>query len=127
MTQQRRIILDVIRKSKRHMTAEQIYLQAKQILPSIAMGTVYRNLGLMASAGEVLRIEMPGQPDRFDKTLCPHHHCICSKCGEVSDIPIPDLTARLEKMLGAPIDSYDLTVHLICDSCRSAGKKTEIQ
>ncbi len=120
MTQQRRIIYDVIRKSKRHMTAEQIYLEAKKILPSIAIGTVYRNLGLMTGAGEVLRIEMPGQPDRFDKTVYPHHHCICTNCGEVYDIPIPDLAPQLEKMLGTPVASYDLTVHLICDSCRRA-------
>ena len=118
MTQQRRIIYDVIRKSKRHMTAEQIYLEAKQILPSIAMGTVYRNLGLMTASGEVLRIEMPGQPDRFDKTVCPHHHCICTRCGEVYDIPVPDLSSQLEKLLGTPVISYDLTVHLVCDACR---------
>lgn len=122
MTQQRRIIYDVIRKSKRHMTAEQIYLAAKQVLPTIAMGTVYRNLGLMVTAGEVLRIEIPGQPDRFDKTITPHHHCLCSCCGEVYDVAIPDLTPQLEKMLGIDVVSYDLTVHLVCDSCRIGGK-----
>ena len=125
MTQQRRIIYDVIRKSKRHMTAEQIYREARQILPSIAMGTVYRNLGLMTEAGEVLRIEMPGRPDRFDKTVVPHHHCVCVRCGEVYDIPIPDLTNQLEKMLGAPVEGYDLTVHVVCDACRALEKNAQ--
>ncbi len=118
MTQQRRIIYDVIRNSMRHMTAEQIYLEAKHILPSIAMGTVYRNLGLMSDAGEILRIEMPGQPDHFDKTVLPHHHCLCPRCGEVSDVPVPDLTAQLEQTLGAPVESYDLTVRILCPECR---------
>jgi len=118
MTQQRRIIYNVIRNSKRHMTAEQIYLEAKQVLPTIAMGTVYRNLGLMSDAGEILRIEMPGQPDRFDKTVYPHHHCICTQCGEVNDIPIPDLTPMLEKILKMPVEAYDLSVRVVCDECR---------
>lgn len=120
MTQQRRIIFDVIQQSMRHMTAEQIYWEAKQILPSIAMGTVYRNLGLMSEAGEILRIEMPGQPDHFDKTVAPHHHCLCPRCGEVSDVPVPDLKQQLEQMLGTPVESYDLTLHVLCDDCRKA-------
>ncbi len=119
MTQQRRIIFDVIQNSMRHMTAEQIYLEAKQILPTIAMGTVYRNLGLMSDAGEILRIEMPGQPDHFDKTVFPHHHCLCSSCGEVYDIPVPDLTEVLEQSVGMPVESYDLTVRILCNTCRS--------
>lgn len=121
MTQQRRIIFDVIQNSMRHMTAEQIYLEAKQILPSIAIGTVYRNLGLMSEAGEILRIEMPGQPDHFDRTVYPHHHCLCTHCGEVYDVPVPDLTEQLEQILGSPVESYDLTVRILCDACR---KKT---
>lgn len=119
MTQQRRIVYDVIRRSKRHMTAEQIYQEARKILPSIAMGTVYRNLGLMAEAGEILRIEMPGRPDRFDKTVLPHHHCVCPTCGEVYDVPIPDLAAQLEKLISAPVAGYDLTVYAECEVCRS--------
>ena len=120
MTQQRRIIFDVIQQSMRHMTAEQIYWEAKQVLPSIAMGTVYRNLGLMSEAGEILRIEMPGQPDHFDKTVMPHHHCLCPRCGEVSDVPVPDLKQQLEQMLGTPVESYDLTLRILCDDCRKA-------
>lgn len=119
MTQQRRIIFDVIRSSMRHMTAEQIYLEAKQMLPSIAMGTVYRNLGLMVDAGEILRIEIPGQPDHFDKTVAPHHHCICPACGEVSDVSVPDLTEQLQGILGETVESYDLSLRIRCASCRS--------
>ena len=125
MTQQRMIIYDVIRTSKRHMTAEQIFLAAKERLPSIALGTVYRNLGLMIDAVEILRIEMPGQPDHFDKTVVPHHHCLCVECGEVYDIAIPDLTESLQKMLRCPVASYDLTVRLVCDACRGVGKAAQ--
>ncbi|MBQ1216890.1 MAG: transcriptional repressor [Clostridia bacterium] len=118
MTQQRKIIYDIICNSPLHMTAEQIYAEAKRMRPSIAMGTVYRNLGLMAEAGEILRIEMPGRPDHFDKTVAPHHHCVCLKCGAVSDVPIPDLTELLEKHIGSPVTGYDLTVHVLCENCK---------
>ncbi len=123
MTRQRRMIYNIIQNSPEHMTAEQIYRKAKAEMPSIAMGTVYRNLGLMSDCGEVLRIEMPGQPDRFDKTVSPHHHCICVECGCVSDIPIPDLTPLLEQAAGVPVEGYDLTVHILCDACRKASSR----
>lgn len=119
MTLQRKVIFEVIQNSPRHMTAEQIYLASKAILPSIAIGTVYRNLGLMAESKEILRLEIPGQPDHFDKTLLPHHHGICVRCGEVFDIPALDLTEKLTAAVGMPVESYDLTVRVLCRNCRS--------
>lgn len=48
MTQQRQVIYQIIKESKEHLTAEEIFLLAKQQIPKLALGTVYRNLGLMA-------------------------------------------------------------------------------
>ena len=86
MTQQRRIIYDVIRKSKRHMTAEQIYREARQILPSIAMGTVYRNLTLFKQQGLVSSIATVDGVERFDGNTIPHVHFICTDCNAVIDL-----------------------------------------
>ena len=59
MTKQRQLILDIINRSCSHPSAEEIYREAKQIMPSIALGTVYRNLGLMAKDGEIRRQMQP--------------------------------------------------------------------
>lgn len=59
MTRQRRIIHDYLLSTKSHPTAEEIYMNVKKNMPSIAVGTVYRNLSLMTDAGEVRRITVP--------------------------------------------------------------------
>lgn len=119
MTKYRKLILDIIKLSMGHMTAEEIYMQAKQKHPSIAIGTVYRNLGLMTEAGEIRRINVPGAPDIYDKTLYPHDHLICQNCGRVTDISIPDLKEFFKKKEGIEILGYDLNLRYICNECKN--------
>ena len=121
MTKQRQLIYEIICGSDGHMTAEQIYLAAKQRMPSIAMGTVYRNLGLMVDAGEIRRVVISGEPDRFDRTLTPHHHMICAQCGRVTDVALTDIHAYLEQQTGVSVVAYDLSIRYICPGCREAS------
>ena len=107
-----------------HMTAEEIYMKAKKIQPSIAVGTVYRNLGLMAEAGQIRRISMVNAPDRYDRTLLPHEHLVCQSCGELSDIAVSDLKDYLEKQTGIRILGYDLNLKYICDKCKNKTQMT---
>lgn len=118
MTKYRTLILDIIKSSEEHMTAEEIFLKAKRLQHSIAVGTVYRNLGLMAEAGEIRRISILNAPDRYDKTLLPHEHLICQNCGELSDISVPDLKEYLEQQTGIKILGYDLNLRYICNKCK---------
>lgn len=118
MTKHRTLIFDIIKSSEEHMTAEEIFLKAKQLQHSIAVGTVYRNLGLMADAGEIRRISILNAPDRYDKTLLPHEHLICQNCGELSDISVPDLKEYLEQQTGIEILGYDLNLRYFCNKCK---------
>lgn len=118
MTKQRKLILDIIKSSNGHMTAEEIYIKAKQTQPSIAIGTVYRNLGLMTQAEEIRRISIPNAPDRFDKFTGPHEHLICQNCGVLSDINVSDLKDYLQVQTGIEIISYELNLRYICNGCK---------
>ncbi len=124
MTKHRKLILDIVASSMEHMTAEEIYMKAKKIQPSIAVGTVYRNLGLMAEAGQIRRISMVNAPDRYDRTLLPHEHLVCQSCGELSDIAVSDLKDYLEKQTGIRILGYDLNLKYICDKCKNKTQMT---
>jgi len=105
------------------MSADEIYREARKVLPSIAMGTVYRNLGLMAEAGEIRRITMINAPDRFDKTLEAHEHLVCQKCGELYDVFLPDLKKYLEDKIDMKIIGYDLNIRYVCENCmKEEGK-----
>lgn len=118
MTEQRRIVYDIVMNACNHPTAEQIFLEAKRIKPDIAMGTVYRNLGILSENGQILHIPILNGPDRYDKTLSPHEHMLCLSCGQVVDADIGDLTGLLAQQSGLDIRSYELNLRGICPECK---------
>ena len=118
MTKQRAAILQAMMESHRHLNTEEIFRKAKEILPSLALGTVYRNLNLMCEEGEIFRIPVPGQPDYFDKNPVKHEHTYCERCGTLTDLLLPELMALLQEACPG-LTGYQLTVCSICDDCRS--------
>lgn len=122
MTRQRQLIFDIIQRADDHPTAEMIYARAKAEMPSIAFGTVYRNLRLMAEAGEILHIAVAGEPDRYDKTVRPHEHMQCIGCGKVEDCEPGDLKSYFSSKIGEEIVSYTLNLFFICKECRQKQK-----
>ena len=53
---QRNLVYDIIQVSCDHPTADMVYLRAKQTMPKISLGTVYRNLNELVELGKILRI-----------------------------------------------------------------------
>lgn len=117
ITKQKQIILDIIMADRTHPTADEIYLKAKQRLPSIAVGTVYRNLNIMCDAGEIRRIPVPDGADRYDRSVVPHDHILCKKCGRMVDIKIDGLAQFIEKQAEISVGSYELHIQGICKEC----------
>lgn len=120
MTQQRRLIYDIIKHSDRHLSAEEIFTAAKKEMPQIAYGTVYRNLSLMLDDGEIRLVEIADASNRYDKNVEPHDHCICPVCGGVTDVFWGDLTPMLREKSGMDIISYELNLRAVCEECRRA-------
>ena len=116
-TKQGRLILAIIAEHG-HMTAEEVHTVAKESLPKIAVGTVYRVLNDLASDGLIMRIPVPDAPDRFDRTVTPHQHVICPDCGSVKDLEVKGLAELLKNAVGR--DDYDfcLTVRAKCSACK---------
>ena len=119
MTKQRQLVFDTIVNSPYHLTAEQIYTIAKEQMPSIAVGTVYRNLGILTDERYIRKIEIAGGPDRYDKNLSPHEHMICDICGNVSDVCDCSINDILCNITDNTMTSYELTIHYVCEDCRS--------
>ena len=123
MTKQRKLILEIIQSSHRHLTAEEIFIKAKEKMQHIAMGTVYRNINLMVEDGIIERISIPNSADRFDKNPDDHDHAVCVNCGNVIDVKINGLKDFIENSLGKPIISYELNLKLNCDDCEGKIKE----
>jgi len=86
MTLQRKIIVEELRKMKNHPTADQLYEAVRKRLPSISLGTVYRNLEFLSDKGIIHRVEVCGKKRRYDGTLEEHTHIRCAVCGRIEDI-----------------------------------------
>jgi Fur family ferric uptake transcriptional regulator len=96
-TEQRTVILEELRKLHHHPGADEIYLRVKKRLPRISLGTVYRNLELLASRGLIRRLEARAGGKRFDPVVEPHGHFRCLACGTVEDLPAPLEPPRVER------------------------------
>lgn len=121
MTRQRKIIFDIIENSNKHPTADQIYAIAKQQLPSISVGTVYRNLKLMSEAGEIRRLVVPEGPDHYDNMRMSHDHAVCINCGRIIDVDSAQWVHPPKEMLpGMHVVGYELIVKCVCDHCEDA-------
>jgi Fur family ferric uptake transcriptional regulator len=86
MTKQRQVILEELRMMHNHPTADELYEKVRARLPRISLGTVYRNLDMLAGAGVIRRLENAGSQMRFDGDLHDHPHVRCISCGKIVDI-----------------------------------------
>ena len=116
-------ILAAITELQQHPTAEQVFLEMKREHPRIALGTVYKHLNGLAEEGLLLRITEPGSPDRYDRTER-HDHLICSRCGKITDVRLPDMQERIREALGQEILSYDLRIRYICPHAGSRKRQS---
>lgn len=103
-----------------HPTAETVYLDIKKDFPNISLGTVYRNLNLLADMGEILRISTGVGPDHFDGKHENHYHVVCTECGAVSDVDI-DLQHKLEdaanERFDGLINGHVTQFYGLCSEC----------
>lgn len=85
-SKQRDSIKEFLAARKDHPTAETVYMNVRQSFPNISLGTVYRNLTLLADIGEIARLRVGDGVDHFDYDTTPHYHFVCSECGAVLDL-----------------------------------------
>lgn len=86
MTPQRRVIMEELQRSRCHLTADQIYDRVRQRLPRVSLGTVYRNLEVLAEQGVIQKLDGIGSQRRFDSNPQRHFHVRCLQCGRMDDI-----------------------------------------
>ncbi len=124
MTHQREIILQELKMAKDHPTADELFQRVRKHLPKISLGTVYRNLEILAEAQTIQKIEVGGRQKRFDGNPMPHYHVRCVQCGRVDDVPVGRIKA-LDSMALKPHGYKILDHHLeftgICPACQEKG------
>lgn len=125
-TKQRETIKQAVLQSCDHPSAETIYERVKETLPDVSLGTVYRNLNLLAENGEILKIGVAGGKDRFDKTTCVHAHFHCTSCDRVLDFGVLDgfdgAVSGAVEASGCLIHRIDILAEGLCPDCKGDAK-----
>ena len=94
MTEQRRIIADVLEDSEDHPDVEALYLRASEKDNRISLATVYRTVKLFEEAGILERLEFGDGRARYEDAERDHHdHLIDLTTGEVIEFLDPDIEA----------------------------------
>mgnify|MGYP000781081306 FL=1 len=120
MTKQKRLVLTIVEQSHGHLSAEEVFFKAREEMPNIALGTVYRNLNVLTAEGLIRRITLPGSSDRYDKAIEHHDHLVCEKCGKIMDLHLEGVEAALRKVTGNDISFYELNAYYVCDECKDS-------
>ena len=118
-------ILTCLRGTTTHPSAEWIYMQLKDEIPKLSLGTVYRNLAYFKETGKAISVGTVKGIERFDGNTTPHVHFICNSCGAVIDLPevaVPEeLKASAESDCGGSVCSCQLSFCGICSNCKKSN------
>lgn len=120
-SRQRTALLDLLRSTKSHPTASWLYDRLKATFPDLSLGTIYRNLSMLADRGVVRVLRSGSAFDRFDADTSEHYHVVCEVCGKVEDVDLAvdsTLDARAEEASGYRISTHRLDFIGICPACR---------
>lgn len=114
-------ILNCVRSTTTHPSAEWVYEHVREGMPDISLATVYRNLSLFKEQGLIVSLGTVKGVERFDGNTDPHVHFICTGCGAVLDLPgiaVPEeLNAAVARDAGGRVDSCQLTFTGLCGHC----------
>lgn len=123
ITPQRLAILKVLAASEGHPSVEKIYARVKTDFPTTSLATIYKNVALMKSLGEVLELGFSDDSNRYDGNKpYPHPHLVCTGCKKIIDPEISmlqDLTQELIQETGFRILNHRMDFFGICPECQN--------
>ncbi|MBN2563605.1 MAG: transcriptional repressor [Phycisphaerae bacterium] len=122
-TRQRRVVLEELQQLSCHPTAAELYEVARARLPKISLGTVYRNLELLAQNGVIQKLQISGAEARFDGNPDRHYHAQCIHCGRVADVhdlPKDFVKGEVRSLAGYDIVGFRLDFLGVCPDCQGS-------
>lgn len=124
-SRQREMIKAFLMTRKDHPTADVVYNNLRIQNPNISLGTVYRNLTLLADLGEIQRLRVGDGVDHFDADTSLHYHFVCTECGSVIDLKmesIENITEAASANFDGHIAGHMTYFYGTCASCSMLQK-----
>jgi Fur family ferric uptake transcriptional regulator len=126
LTRQRRILLELLDRSGRHLDAETLFQMAQEKDPKINRVTVYRTLKMLKMSGLVDELDLmhvEGDQHYYETRLKQEHaHLVCLRCGKVEEFfgePLQKMRKQIETNLGFQIVSARTEMGGYCPDCQS--------
>lgn len=118
---QRQHILDYLQNSLEHPCAMRIFNDLKPSIPTLSLGNLYRNLGILLEQGLIIKVREPdSDEDRFDGHVDQHFHFYCQSCAKLFDIPAedyPDLRRAVNAGGVWRVDWTEVNMRGLCPDC----------
>jgi len=124
-SRQRERLLELLRSTGEHPTADWLYSKLKGEFPNLSLGTVYRNLTVLAEQGLVKKIDFGSSFDRYEAKHAPHYHFVCESCGSISDLDLPvdeSLNERVNAETQFHARRHRIEFYGLCEKCRKERK-----
>lgn len=120
LTKQREVVLQTIRTSDDHLTANEVFEAAKSLLPTISFATVYNSLRYLKDVGLIEEINFGNGASRFDRKTHRHDHALCNACGKLLDLELhldENLVREAVNISQFKLESVQLTLRGLCPQC----------
>ncbi len=121
-TNQRGLILDIIRQGKGHLDADEVFRRARIKQPRISLSTVYRTLQKLKQLELVEELHFDETHHHYEiKSPTEHHHLICQECGRVIEFeyPLSRIIKRdVPEAKDFEIRNSDIQITGYCSACK---------
>ena len=130
-TVSREIILDLLSRTSKHMSAKEIYASLYRMYPGIGLTTVYRTLDLLVRMGLINKLTFGDGPSRYEfkseKKNEHHHHLLCTKCGRIIDYSdfidkelelVKKTEETLAKKHNFKVLDHNIEFYGLCEKCQ---------
>lgn len=126
ITNQRALILDIIRRGQGHLDADEVYRQAREKHPRLSLSTVYRTLRMFKKLGLVEERHFDDSHHHYEvKPSTEHHHLVCLGCGKVIEFHYPlsrHIKRNVPQAKDFDIAETEIRVAGYCPRCRQKRK-----
>ncbi|MCL2381423.1 MAG: transcriptional repressor [Treponema sp.] len=118
-SKKRDALLELVRSSKVHPTAQWVHRRLKQQFPELSLGTVYRNIKVLLEEGVLASAGVVHGKEHFDGKIDPHPHAVCKRCGLILDLAVEEVSAHVPVTIpGFAVDARNTVFYGFCAKCK---------
>jgi len=121
-THQRQVLYRALLQAEDHPSPELLYERVRQDIPSISLGTVYRNIRTFLDSGLIGEVSLHHGSLRLEANNQPHHHFVCTDCRMMFDLPaegLDEIQIRRPLPKGFRVNRFIVEAHGLCAACAS--------